>query len=254
MSTKKIQKVDKNSPMPIYQQIVNDIIARIAQEEFAIGDKLPSENELSAEYGASRVTIRQALAKLDADGLIDKQRGRGVFLKANPHYSTQELYLPQVGTAHVSTTKSEHIKISVTTQASPQVYNGLDLAPSEPLIYLQRMFTRKHHVVGYNQAWFPLRMVPDMDKQGLVNDSITATMQQRYSIYFHSVENYIESVILDAATAQQLNTTTTAPGLKITSIYTTSDGTPIEYATTVWNGSDTRFHVMLATGNVPSAT
>ena len=97
MGSKLVQKVDRYSPMPVYQQIVSDMISRISQEEWAIGDKLPSENELSEEYDASRVTIRQALAKLEADGLIDKQRGRGAFLKANPRRVVQELYLPQIG-------------------------------------------------------------------------------------------------------------------------------------------------------------
>ena len=79
MKAKIIRKIDRSSPMPVYQQIANDIVTRISQDEWSIGGKLPSENELSLEYEASRVTIRQALAKLEADGLIDKQRGRGAF-------------------------------------------------------------------------------------------------------------------------------------------------------------------------------
>lgn len=246
MNTKMVKKVDRYSPMPVYQQIASDIISRITQEEWSIGDKLPSENDFSEEYGASRVTVRQALAKLELDGLIDKQRGRGAFLKANPRRTVQELYLPQVGIQHANINKSERTKITVVTHANPQVYNFLKVAPGTPLAYLERVFTRKRHVVGINCAWFPLHLVPDMEKEGLINDSITTTLQKRYGIYFETVENYIESIMLDAATAQQLETVSPSPGLKISSVYTFQQGIPIEYAITVWNGGDTQFHIMLS--------
>lgn len=246
MNAKTEQKVDRYSPMPVYQQIANDIITRINQAEWGIGDKLPSENELSEEYDASRVTIRQALAKLESDGLIDKQRGRGAFLKSNPRRLVQELYLPQIGIQHQSDTKSERPKFSIVTHASAQVYNSLGLDPGTPLVYLERLFTRKRRAIGVNRAWFPLSMVPDMADEGLIDNSITGTLQERYNIHFSSVENYIESIMLDAATAQQLETITPSPGLKISSIYTIKHGVPVEYSITIWNGRDTQFHVSLS--------
>ena len=246
MNAKKVQKVDRYSPMPVYQQIANDIISRITQEEWAIGDKLPSENELSEEYDASRVTVRQALAKLEADGLIDKQRVRGAFLKANPHRTMLELYLPQVGVHHTSTTKSEQAKISVVTHANPPIYSHLKVEQGTPLVYLERLFTKKQHTIGVNRAWFPLHLVPDMEKDGLIDGSITKTLQERYGIYFSSVENYIESIMLDAATAQQLGTVSPSPGLKISSIYTINQSVPVEYSNTIWNGGNTQFHIVLS--------
>lgn len=246
MNSKVVQKVDRYSPMPVYQQIASDIIARISQEEWNIGDRLPSENELSEEYDASRVTVRQALAKLEADGLIEKQRGRGAFLKANPRRVVQELYLPQIGVQHETNTKPGKPKISIVTQVNPQVYSNLAVAPGTPLVYLERLFLCKKRIVGMNRAWFPMEMVPGMAEQGLVGNSITKTLQQRYNICFNSVENYIESVMLDAVYAQQLDAVSPSPGLKITSIYTAKDGRPVEYAVTVWNGQDTQFHVMIS--------
>lgn len=246
MGSKLVQKVDRYSPMPVYQQIVSDMISRISQEEWAVGDKLPSENELSEEYDASRVTIRQALAKLEADGLIDKQRGRGAFLKANPRRVVQELYLPQIGVHRETNVKAGKSSITVVTQANPQVYHTLKIAHGSPLVYLERPFLCNKKVVGLNCAWFPMNMVPQMAEEGLVDNSITKTLQQRYAVAFGSVENYIEAIMLDASTAHQLNTVSPSPGLKITSIYTTKDGRPLEYAVTIWNGQDTQFHVMIS--------
>ena len=243
MKSKVVEKIDRYSPMPVYQQIANDMIARIAQEEWIIGGKLPSESELSEEYGASRVTVRQALAKLEADGLIDKQRGRGAFLKANRRRNVLDLFLPQIGVTHESDIVSTDAKINIITSASAQVVTNLGVAPGTPLVYVERFFVRKKKVVGINRAWFPLNIVPGMSDQGLIDNSLTKTLQQRYHIEFGSVENYIESVMLDAAMAQQFDTVSPSPALKISSIYSLADGTPIEYAVTIWNGRDTQFHV-----------
>lgn len=67
-----------------YRQIADALRSRVEGGEFAAGRLLPSESELSEEYGASRVTIRRALAALRDDGLIDSRQGLGWFVAADP--------------------------------------------------------------------------------------------------------------------------------------------------------------------------
>jgi GntR family transcriptional regulator len=62
-----------------YRVIADDLRRRLQLGEFASGRLLPSESELSAAYGASRVTIRKALEVLRDDGLIDARQGLGWF-------------------------------------------------------------------------------------------------------------------------------------------------------------------------------
>lgn len=241
-----IRKIDRSSPMPVYQQIVNDIIARVYQEEWVAGEKLPSEKQLSDEYGASRVTIRQALAKLEVEGLIDKQRGRGTYLKNNPRLVVQELYLPQAGVRHHSDNTPINTRVSVIHNASAEVYSYLDIETDTKLIFLERTFLRKGKIVGINRAWFPFSYFPDMAEKPLVNNSISETLQSRYNVHFQSVDNYIESVILSATAASQLNTVSPCPALKISSIFRLDDGTPVEYSVTTWYGRDTLFRVVIS--------
>ena len=63
-----------------YQQIAEEVRARLAGGEFGPGEVLPSESSLGAAYDASRVTIRKALEILRAEGLIDARQG---ILKTN---------------------------------------------------------------------------------------------------------------------------------------------------------------------------
>lgn len=92
MELSAVQKIDRHSPVPLYLQIAADIITRITQGEWSVGDKLPSEAEFVLEYSASRVTLRQALRKLEDEGLIERQRGRGAFIRANPSVATLDLF------------------------------------------------------------------------------------------------------------------------------------------------------------------
>lgn len=246
MKSNTIKKVDRHSPIPVYQQIASDIVSRISLEEWGIGDKLPSENDLTAEYEASRVTVRQALAQLEKDGFVDRQRGRGAFVKSNPVVVIQDLYLPQIGSKTQSDVTSSDIKLSLVTDANSQVLTRLNLEPGTPLVYLERLFKSKRRTIGINRAWFPADKVPRMAEMPLINSSITDTLQQRYHIDFGSVENYIESFSLDAALSHVLNTVSPSPALKISSVYTTDSGLPIEYAVTIWNGRDTQFHIMIS--------
>lgn len=60
-----------------YQEILQVIRKRIFEGIYAVGATLPSEAEFGAEFGASRFTIREALRRLQADGLVRRQQGAG---------------------------------------------------------------------------------------------------------------------------------------------------------------------------------
>jgi GntR family transcriptional regulator len=75
--------IDRTSDRPVYRQIADQLRQWILSEAEP-GAKLPSERELSQRYDASRVTVRQAIALLRAEGLIDVEHGAGVFVRSRP--------------------------------------------------------------------------------------------------------------------------------------------------------------------------
>ncbi|WP_443183251.1 GntR family transcriptional regulator [Nonomuraea sp. 3N208] len=64
-----------------YLAIAAELRARIERGEPQPGSALPSEAELRRRYGASRNTVRQALAVLERDGLVVAEHGRGRFVR-----------------------------------------------------------------------------------------------------------------------------------------------------------------------------
>lgn len=69
---------------PLYQQIYDDIKGAIKDGTYKVDEKIPSEAELSEEYGVSRITVRRAIEDLCADGYLIKMQGRGTFV-GRPH-------------------------------------------------------------------------------------------------------------------------------------------------------------------------
>ena len=75
MGIKPIQKV--NVGEQVYEQLKRLLI----EGEWAPGTKIPSENELADMFNVSRITVRQALQKLNALGLLETRFGEGSFVR-----------------------------------------------------------------------------------------------------------------------------------------------------------------------------
>lgn len=73
------QAIDRQSPVPYYEQLADVLEGQIESGVIAIGDRLPSELDLSAEFGVARATVRQALQLLETRELAQRIPNRGVF-------------------------------------------------------------------------------------------------------------------------------------------------------------------------------
>lgn len=76
--------VDRGSVVAPYRQIAGQLRDAIGTGEYPTGGRLPSESVLMAHFGVARMTVRQALAELQAEGLAVARHGLGVFVKARP--------------------------------------------------------------------------------------------------------------------------------------------------------------------------
>lgn len=73
--------INKISKQNISDLILKQMKEQILNDEWKSGEKLPSENELTKLFGVSRISVRQALQKLAAIGLIETRTGEGSFVK-----------------------------------------------------------------------------------------------------------------------------------------------------------------------------
>ncbi len=77
-------KLDRHSSVPLYAQLRELIVERIQEGEYRQGERIPSEITLCEELELSRPTVRQAIADLVSDGILEIQKGRGTFVAVEP--------------------------------------------------------------------------------------------------------------------------------------------------------------------------
>jgi len=70
--------VHPSSGVPIYRQLMDQVQALVAGGKLAAGDTLPSVRQMAADLGVNMMTVSKAYAKLEAVGVLDRSRGKGM--------------------------------------------------------------------------------------------------------------------------------------------------------------------------------
>ncbi len=73
---------DNNRARPLPEVISGEILAQIENGHWVAGDRLPTETALATQFNVSRNVIREAIARLRGDGVVDTQQGRGATVRA----------------------------------------------------------------------------------------------------------------------------------------------------------------------------
>lgn len=127
----------------VSNQVDDILLERIRDGTYLPGVRIPSESELSEELGVSRATVRTALAKLAANGLILRKQGNGTFVNARIHEASAhfgnlwDLVQLIEGNGYKS---SIRLLSSERKPASEKEALVLALEPDEEVIHLRRLF------------------------------------------------------------------------------------------------------------------
>jgi len=77
-------ELDRHSPVPLYHQLERALLEFIVGSQMVADARFPSESELSARFGVTRPTVRQALERLVQVGVLRRERGRGTYVATVP--------------------------------------------------------------------------------------------------------------------------------------------------------------------------
>lgn len=75
-----IWEIQRGNGVPLYLQVSENLKRGILNGEWQPGDSLPAEPDLCQAFGVARGTIRQALSRLESEGYVRRERGRGTFV------------------------------------------------------------------------------------------------------------------------------------------------------------------------------
>ncbi len=93
--------VDDASPVPVYAQLCEQVLAAIARGDLRRGERLPSVRDVAAGLGLNPNTVNRAWAELENQGAVEVRRGRGTFVAGTRRAWTGPR-LPEIAGSFVS--------------------------------------------------------------------------------------------------------------------------------------------------------
>jgi len=175
-----IHPLDKNSHVPLYAQLVRQLMENIQNGDLKPGDRLPSERELAEALNISRITARLAITDLLDNGLLYREQGRGTFIAYSKRRSIQgftsftEDMLSRGFTPSSKVLKSEVITLDKSDE-------NLKLSAGEKYIHIYRLRMADGAPVALQSNFLPYDLCPGLENED-INTSLFQVLKKKYFI------------------------------------------------------------------------
>jgi GntR family transcriptional regulator len=241
--------VDPMSDRPVFQQIADRLRADITAGRLSEGEQLPSERTLMETFGAARGTVRQAVATLREQGLIDTEHGRGAFVRRRPptrrvaHDRFARANRERGKAAFMAEAEAEGVQpsvdsISVTTEVPPaDVAAALGVKNGARVLVRRRRYLSDGEPVETATSYLPLDLAagtPIADENPGPG-GIYARLEESG----HRLERFTEEVATRMPLPDELATLRMRPGTPIFTLRRTAydrEGRAVEVCDTVMAG------------------
>lgn len=233
--------LDKHGAVPLYLQLKRLIESQIVGGSLTPHSRVPSERELSEQFGISRMTARQALAELIQEGRLYTSAGKGTFV-AEPKIS-QSLQSLTSFTEDMRTrglTPSTRIIRRELIRATPALQERLRLPDEALVVCIERLRLADEEPLALETAClsFPgMERLIDLD----LGESLYAVLRQEFSLVPTEALQEFEAVLPQPRERQLLHLTEGAPVLKLQRTTFDLQRRPFEYVQSVYRGDRYRF-------------
>ncbi len=237
--------------IPTYLQLAAELADRC--RDLPGGTRLPSENELAAANGVSRITARAALQELEQRHVVRRQRGSGTFVANRIPYVVRA-GMPPSWTAIVATAGHEpaHRLLSVETVRAPAaVARALLLPRGRSVVRAVRLGLVDGVVASHQVSHLPTAIVPDLARH-LERGSLTKLLIEHYGLQPDRWWSRAEMATVPAEVGVELEVSGRPMAWRIESVNVCRRrGVPVE-VTTGWMRAD-QFEVALEFGPTDGA-
>jgi GntR family transcriptional regulator len=213
---------------PRYAQMARHIAALITAGDLLADTQLPPERELAAIAAISRVTVRQAVAQLVEEGLLEQRRGAGTFVcapRGKMEHSLSNLlsftdYMRQRGKTPTSQVLERGL-----FQPSPDEQIALGLSPGALVARIERLRSADGVPMAVERSSLPVDVLPDPHEVGT---SLYDVLRARDMAPVRAVQR-MTAVNLPTSEARLLSLPDGAAVLRIDRTGYLPSGRPIEF-------------------------
>lgn len=248
-SIKKVFNIDKNSPVPMYFQIKQEIIKLIKNDTYKTGDQLPTELEFCNSLDISRPTIRQAFQELINEGYITRQKAKGTFVskpKVDGYFFKKlESYNEEMRALGLEpTTNVLHCEVE---KANEEIAKQLKINEGDDIFHLVRQRFADEEVMVYVHTYIPYELYKHINDFDFTDEktSLYELMKNKYKHPIAYVDRTIEASNATSDIATLLQIEEKAAIYTITTIAYDENDIPLEYSIAKYRGDRNKFSIRL---------
>ncbi|MFL5750452.1 MAG: GntR family transcriptional regulator [Chloroflexota bacterium] len=168
-----------------------------------VGDRLPSERELSLRWGVARMTIRSAMDALVTEGLVERRQGSGTYVVPRPFARVLGLTSFTQDMAARGLVAGSRVLEFREVAADGAVAAKLRIPIGDPVTRFTRLRFGNGDAMAVETTWMPARLVPGLGSDDL-DGSLYELLARRYRIVPGAARITIEPINPDAETRRLL--------------------------------------------------
>ena len=233
-------------PVPLYHQLKQALRERIERGDYKPGDRLPSEPELIRQYGISRITVRQALDELEAEGLIVRRHGKGTYVaERRIEHELVRLTDFMEDMQQAGQRPASRVLAFAHEPASLAVARALHLKEEAKVVRVDRLRLADGRPMAYDITWLPLRFGELLVGMNLAQETIYHILEAHYAIPVVSGAFSITAVTATDQQADLLDLPAGAALLLIQRISYTTGDEPVYVQDRYYRPDRVQYRVML---------
>lgn len=230
-------EIDRNSHVPVYWQIKEDIHNKIMQGSFQPKQRIPSEPKLAEMYGVSRLTARNAVTELVNDGYLQRIHGQGTFV-TKPKFEESSARFS--GFFDTMTRKGYTVisKVLFAKEVTPseEVAEPLHLSGHDTVYQIRRLRSVGKDPIGIQEVFLPAARCSGVLNFDLEHDSIYRFLAEELMLNLKRAREQLEAIAANRECASLLGIKEGSPVLHTKRTTFLSGDIPIEYSISWYRG------------------
>ena len=225
-----ISTLNKAEGVALYVQIRRALRANIEDGILEPGAQLPSEDELAATFGVSRMTVRKGIADLLDEGILYRKRGVGTFVSQLQIERDHNRLTPFFDSAALDRYDARIVVLEQEVRpAKLAVAKALNLKEGEPAVYIRTLRMADGLPITLHDEFVPYKLCPDLLYEDLTT-KLTWEAVEGFGFPVKYAVQKIEAVSVDEEIANLLEMREGDSALYKQRTVFAVDGTPVEFA------------------------
>lgn len=228
--TKDNSPVDRLQATPLYHQIFLQLREEIYGGSRGFGSRMPTEEELSDQFGVSRITARRALAELAETGLVERKRRIGTHVIYQSPAKPIEGSIEQAIESLITFGRRTQVRILEleTIAARAPVTEALHIALGTPVLRVARVRWLDDQPLSHLVSYVPADLAGAMNRNSLKNTPMLALLEQE-GVRIGAATQTISASLADAALANLLAVEIGSPILRVNRTVMDIDKRPVQH-------------------------